>query len=72
MLAVLGIIPALASIEMWTLADLGRLWFFAFLVGAAAIRLHLRAAERLPHERVLTFEERPTQAFDRLELATFS
>jgi hypothetical protein len=72
MLAVLGVIPALASIELWTLGDLRRLWFFAFLLGGAAIRLHLRAAERLPHERALTFEERPTQAFDRLELASFS
>ena len=30
--AVLGVIPALASLELWTLQDLRHLWFFAFVL----------------------------------------
>ncbi len=70
LLAVLGVIPALAALELWAIEDLRRLWFFAFLVGGAAFRLHRRTAERLPHERELTFEERPTQGYELLKLAS--
>jgi hypothetical protein len=69
LLAVLGVIPALAGLELWTFEDPRRIWLFAFLLGGTALRLHRRTAERLPNERELTFEERPTQGYELLKLA---
>jgi dipeptide/tripeptide permease len=63
------LVPILAALERWTLKDTSRFGLLACLLGLVFYEMERRRRIRSAQESVLTFEERPTEAFELLKLA---
>jgi hypothetical protein len=69
LLAAILLVPILTALERWTLKDTSHFGLLACLLGLAFYEVDRRRRLRLEQESVLTFEERPAQAFELLKLA---
>jgi hypothetical protein len=63
------LIPALVSVEQWALSGRGRFAAIAALSTGAFFEIRRRKRQRQAPELALTFEERPSTAFELLKLA---